>query len=441
MKKKLATLILTGSILTASLVSPLAASADELTDKIQKQEQKVNDLSKRVSSAEEVLSVVSTEIKVAEDRAAELSAQRVETQDAITVLETEIAKLQDVIDQREGQLEEQARSVQVKGSNESYVTFVFSSESLTDLVSRVDVVNKMVTANKGLVEKQIEDQEVVADKKSETENKLNEIMAMSSELEQLKGELELKHIEQESAVASLSAEKATAEKDREKFVAEKAEADRRAAEEAERQRVAAAEAARQQALAEEAARQQAEEVQVAAVVEQEAAQQQSIVVENNTVQAPVVESVSVQAPSVQAPAEQQQAPAVQAPVEQAPQTAAPSGDLISIAYKYLGVPYVWGGQTPSGFDCSGFVSYVYREAYGVNIGGWTVPQENSGTQISVSAAQPGDLLFWGSRGGTYHVAIYLGGGQYIHAPRENDVVKVTSLSSWVAPSFAVRVAR
>ncbi|UJF16189.1 NlpC/P60 family protein [Jeotgalibaca sp. MA1X17-3] len=437
MKKKLVTFILTGSILTASLAAPLTASADELTDKIQKQEQKVNELANRVSGAEEVLSTVNAEITTAEERAAELSAQRVETQDAITTLEKEIAKLQEIIDQREAQLEEQARSVQVKGSNESYVTFVFASESLTDLISRVDVVTKMVTANKDLVEKQIEDQQVVADKKTETEEKLNEIMAMSSELEQLKGTLEVKRIEQESAVAALSAEKATAEQDRQKFVAQKEEADRRAAEEAERQRLAAEEAAIQQAATEEAARQQAVVIQQ----EQTAGTVQEVVQTNTntSTNTSTTNTSTASTPTVQAPAP---TPApVETPQPAAPSTPAPSGDLISVAYKYLGVPYVWGGSSTSGFDCSGFTAYVYREAYGVNIGGWTVPQENSGTQISVSAAQPGDLLFWGSRGGTYHVAIYLGGGQYIHAPRENDVVKVASLSSWVAPSFAVRVAR
>lgn len=432
MKKKLVTLMLTGSILTASLAAPLTASADELTNKIQKQEQKVNELTNRVSAAEEVLSTVSSEITAAEERAAELSAQRFETQDAITTLEKEIAKLQEIIDQREAQLEEQARSVQVKGSNESYVTFVFASESLTDLISRVDVVTKMVTANKDLVEKQIEDQQLVADKKSESQEKLNEIIAMSSELEQLKGTLEVKRIEQESAVAALSAEKATAEQDRQKFIAQKEEADRLAAEEAERQRLAAEQAAIQQAAAEEAARQQAVAVQQEQTTEtvQEEVQTNTNTVDRNTASTPTVQTPAPTPAPVERPQE-----------EAAPSTPAPSGDLISVAYKYLGVPYVWGGTSPSGFDCSGFTSYVYREAYGINIGGWTVPQENSGTQISVSAAQPGDLLFWGSRGGTHHVAIYLGGGQYIHAPRENEVVKVASISSWVAPSFAVRVAR
>ena len=110
--------------------------------------------------------------------------------------------------------------------------------------------------------------------------------------------------------------------------------------------------------------------------------------------------------------------------------------IVAEAYKYIGVPYVWGGKDPSGFDCSGFTSYVYKQVTGRDIGGWTVPQESAGVKISVSQAKAGDLLFWGSPGGTYHVAIALGGGQYIHAPQPGESVKVGSVQ-WFAPDFAV----
>jgi cell wall-associated NlpC family hydrolase len=122
-------------------------------------------------------------------------------------------------------------------------------------------------------------------------------------------------------------------------------------------------------------------------------------------------------------------------------TPAPSGNgsgVVAEAMKYIGTPYVWGGKTPAGFDCSGFTSYVFRQATGREIGGWTVPQESAGTRISVGEAQAGDLYFWGSPGGTYHVAIAMGGGQYIHAPQPGETVTVSSVS-YYAPSFAVRM--
>lgn len=434
MKKKLATLILTSSLLSATFVAPYAVSADELTEKIQQQEEKVNELSGRVESAEAVLAEVQAEIAAAENRAVELLAQRVDTNEKIDLLEEEIAQLQVVIDQREDQLKEQARSVQINGSNTNYMNFIFASESLTDLIARVDVVTTMVSANKSLVEQQVQDQQAVENKKVETEEKLNEIISMTYELEELKGQLEVKNIEQESAVAALNAEKASAEEDRLAFIAEKEEADRRAAEEAERQRIA-----------EEAAIAAAEEE--ALRVEQEAAQtviavtnnRETVTAATQTTTNNTTTNTTNNSPAISTPVIEEK---VEVIVEEkpAPSLPAPSGDVIGVAYKYLGVPYVYGGKTPSGFDCSGFTAYVFREAYGIEIGGWTGSQQYAGSQISVGQAQAGDLLFWGPKGSPYHVAISLGNGQYIHAPTEGGVVEVNS-TQYFTPSFAVRVAR
>lgn len=113
--------------------------------------------------------------------------------------------------------------------------------------------------------------------------------------------------------------------------------------------------------------------------------------------------------------------------------------LVQEARRHLGKPYVWGAKGPNAFDCSGLAYTVYANATGHNIGGWTGDQQYAGTQIPVSEAQPGDLLFWGAPTSvTTHVAIYIGNGQYIHAPQPGDVVKIGSLQTFT-PTFAVRV--
>jgi peptidoglycan DL-endopeptidase CwlO len=109
------------------------------------------------------------------------------------------------------------------------------------------------------------------------------------------------------------------------------------------------------------------------------------------------------------------------------------GSVVSIALQYLGVPYVWGGASPStGFDCSGFVMYVFAQI-GVSLPHHAASQYNYGTPVSRDQLAPGDLVFFDGLG---HVGIYIGNGQFIHAPHTGDVVKISSLSEgWYTATY------
>lgn len=102
-------------------------------------------------------------------------------------------------------------------------------------------------------------------------------------------------------------------------------------------------------------------------------------------------------------------------------------DVVNYAYNFLGKPYVYGASGPNAFDCSGLTQYVYNR-FGVGLSRTTYTQVNQGTKVEKSNLQPGDLVFFNTSGSISHVGIYVGGGEFIHAPRTGKPVMISSLS-------------
>ena len=301
----------------------------------------------------------------------------------------EIDGLKKNIKARKAQLARQARAAQVNNAG-SMIDFVSKSRSLSEAIGRTFTVATLVHANNEAVAQQKADQEkVAADKAVVDKAAADQAQAnknFNNDLAQLavqKTQLEVKKANEDEAA-------------------------RKAAQEAEKK-----------------AREAAEKV---ANAKNERDAQNALNDANNAV-ASVTKSDNNNNNNnnVAAKASTQQTSNTSA----AP--AAKYGSVVGYALSFQGVPYVYGGTSPSGFDCSGLVMYVYA-AFGKTLPHNDLAQRACCTSISKSQLQPGDLVFWPG-----HVAIYIGGNTVVHAPEPGKTVRTVSLSYMPTPAMYGRV--
>jgi cell wall-associated NlpC family hydrolase len=271
------------------------------------------------------------------------------------------------------------RALYVNGPGSGTVEVLLGAKNLDDVLSRLDVVERVGS----------QDAKVLAD-----------VKRFQKEVRERHAKLQSARARQAEVVAAREAAKRDVEaklaEHQRLYESVKAEIQRLQAQERQRQVLLAAQA-----------RARLEAARIAA----------------NTTQAISTESVAVDPGTTTVSAEDPSIPA--------PPPARYTG-VVGIAMQYLGVPYVWGGMSPSGFDCSGFVAYVYSQV-GVSLPHHAASQYGYGVAVSRDQLAPGDLVFFDGLG---HVGMYIGGGQFIHAPHTGDVVKISSLyDSWYASNY------
>ena len=399
-RKNLLTLALAGTLGMTALFAPVS-SAQAAPSTVGGYDSLISELQAEQEKASEKLENLKVDIAENEAEATQLVAEIQETQATLETLQEEIEALKVVIERREEQLNEQARGLQVMGETNNLIHFVLKAESLNDIVGRVDVVSTIISSNKQQVALQEADKAKVEEKEAETVAKQEEQQLLASKLESKKAELEEKQAEQESLVASIAAEKAVAQAERNELV----------------ERAKAAEARRQELAA----------VRVAS---------------SQTTAKPSTQSASSNSSSDSAKATQAVTPSTSKPAEApapAPAPAANNGSLLGIAHSLSGVRYQYGGTTLSGFDCSGFTSYVFRQA-GRSIPRTAAGQYSATSRVSRAQAQPGDLVFFNQGGGIDHVGIYLGGGSFIGAQSSTGVA-VASINSGYWANYVVGFGR
>lgn len=369
--------------------SSLTAKNDALLKQIQTANEKTAKLSNDVSNK-------ALDIKNAEEK---ISA----SQAKIASYNQQIVKAQVEVGKRKDNLKEQLISLQKQVGNSVtgnvYFDFVLNSNSLSDLVGRSLTVNKLSQASAEALQAVKDSQAKVKALQTEQEAKQETLVATKSQLESDKAKIE-----------SLKSD------------AEKSASDLQQTLEANKDKLA------QLAASEDAAKAAAATAAVAATPSASSTGTASSSAASSSVNTSTSTSTTSASSS---------ASASQAPASNNSSVSVSGGSIASNAAKYIGVPYVYGGTSPSGFDCSGLIYYAAKEA-GINLPRTSQAQSTLGSYVSVSDLQAGDLVFWGGVGSAYHVGIYIGGGQYLHAPAPGQSVTIQSMA-YFAPSFGRRL--
>ena len=369
--------------------SSLTAKNDALLKQIQTANEKTAKLSNDVSNK-------ALDIKNAEDK---ISA----SQAKIASYNQQIVKAQVEVGKRKDNLKEQLISLQKQVGNSVtgnvYFDFVLNSNSLSDLVGRSLTVNKLSQASAEALQAVKDSQAKVKALQTEQEAKQETLVATKSQLESDKAKIE-----------SLKSD------------AEKSASDLQQTLEANKDKLA------QLAASEDAAKAAAATDAVAATPSASSTSTASSSAASSSVNTSTNTSTTSASSS---------ASASQAPASNTSSVSVSGGSIASNAAKYIGVPYVYGGTSPSGFDCSGLIYYAAKEA-GISLPRTSQAQSTLGSYVSVSDLKAGDLVFWGGVGSAYHVGIYIGGGQYLHAPAPGQNVTIQSMA-YFAPSFGRRL--
>lgn len=399
-RKKFLSLALVGTLSLSALATP-ALAVEASPSSVSDFDSLISELSAEEDEVANQLETLQADMEHNEAEAEELAAEMTETQEFLESLQVEVEELKDIIEKREAQLNEQARGVQVMGETGNIVSFILNADSLNDIIGRLDVVSTLISSNKQTVAQQKEDQELVEAKENETLEKQEEQNQLAAKLEANKAALEEQKAEQESILARKASEKEEVEEERSALVAQaEAAEERRKSLEVANSTAASADVEASEETNEEATTETNEEENVEAEGE-EAATDSEAVTTSSTSSAP------------------------------APAPSTTDSSVVGIAQGLQGIPYVYGGGSTSGFDCSGFTTYVFAQA-GRSLPRTAAAQYGATSRISRSEAQPGDLVFFSQGGGVDHVGIYMGGGNFIGAQTSTGVAVSTIDSGYWA---------
>lgn len=416
MKKRIISAIITAALFTTTLLSSISVSADpgssngiefdkDTQNKYSEIENKYHELEKKVQELDDQISLLICKIN---NNNTEIDNVNTE----IDNTKKEIEQKKEDIEEQEEVLGKRLRELYKSGGQNSYISLVFSADSLGELISKIDDTAKLMNLDRKVV-KELSDSKKKLDQSVENlEKKSDEIKDLNDKIEEEKVDLDVKKKEQEEVTVQVKAEK-------DKF---------------EKENLLPMETEKVEPWIKQVTNDAGALQEIKYGVSILTGSQADLKCE--AVKAKVAEAINKGNELIRKKTEEQEkqkqqsvvspepvaSPAINTSVNQS----ADADALINYAMRFIGVPYVWGGTTPSGFDCSGFTQYVFGHAAGIGLGRTTYEQINDGREVSRENLQPGDLIFPSE----HHVAIYIGNGQMIHAPHTGDNVKIASVYSF-----------
>ncbi|ASW44282.1 NlpC/P60 family protein [Clostridium isatidis] len=397
MNKKLLSIVMAGAI-TMGLIHPVFATPNE---EIIENQRKYEELNSKIEEIQGEVFKLNEQIMPLSDKIEENNKQidNIKQEIKNTNKEIETAKVE--IAEKEEILGNRLRELYKSGGQVNYLALIFSAESFSDLITKLDSAAKLISIDKEIVNDLKEKKESLDEKINSLQVKADEITKINEETNKVLEEFEEKKKEQEELIAQIEAERAKFD---EEFLSV-----------SERELVSY-------------------QIDVinssSSISELQSAASQLTNIKDYQLKSPtVIQEVedAIYAATLKIEELQAQEEAERLSANRGQTYSGSSSSIVSYAYQFIGTPYVYGATGPSAFDCSGFTSYVFRNAAGIEISRTTYSQVGVGQEVSYGELQPGDLVF---TYGLDHVGIYVGNGQYIHAPYPGESVKVSPITSF-----------
>lgn len=409
MKKKVLSALLTATLLFSIGMPAFATPNEEVIENQAKYDEltaKIDEITGQVYALDAEIEPLMETIENNKAEVEEIKIEVENTEKEIETTKADIEKSEEVLGKR-------IREFYKSGGQVNYLTLLFSAESFNDLISKIDSTTRIVNIDKELIAELEEKKANLNEKVTVLEERKAEVIKLTEESEAALDELNAKKAEQEIAIEQLNAEQEEFEKN---YLSV-----------SERKLVA-----HQQSVLEtsndknelQAAIDQLTSIRDNQIKSEIVKQEISDSIYYGTIK---LEEIIEAEEAAKAAAQQQISSPNRGEITSGTASSASGNAIVSYAYNFIGTPYVYGATGPDTFDCSGFTSYVYANAAGINITRTTYSQMGVGTPVSYDQLQPGDLVF--TYGGD-HVGIYVGGGQYIHAPQPGDSVKVSNITSF-----------